>query len=291
VAEYEVLVLGLRAVREIGIQEVVVFRDVDLVVQQIKSTYQAKHPRIKSYRNDVWELIDSFFLAFNISFVLREKNIVADSLATSAGNFKVPFPPKFKYDVEVKYKPSIPDNVKHWKVFEDDLKIKKFLETVKEFSEMHIDQDSVSEEKLDGGNFLNKIAERDIVQLPNNHIPRGLVPLEMLFDRNDVSLKGEILEDDAGAIRCNIGTESEPKFVNLSRSLEKEKRSEYVGLLREFADVFSWTYEDLKTYDTSVIDHKILLKGEANPFKKKLKQINPMLLPIMEREVKKLLQA
>jgi hypothetical protein len=187
--------------------------------------------------------------------------------------------------------PSIPDNVKHWKVFEDDLKIKKFLETVEEFSEMHIDQDSVSEEKLDGGNFLNKIAERDIVQLPNNHIPRGLVPLEMLFDRNDVSLKGEILEDDAGAIRCNIGTESEPKFVNLSRSLEKEKRSEYVGLLREFADVFSWTYEDLKTYDTSVIDHKILLKGEANPFKKKLKQINPMLLPIMEREVKKLLQA
>jgi hypothetical protein len=61
--------------------------------------------------------------------------------------------------------------------------------------------------------------------------------------------------------------------------------------LREFADVFAWTYEDLKTYDTSVIEHKISLKGEAKPFRKKLRQINPMLLPIMEREVKKLLQA
>jgi hypothetical protein len=47
---------------------------------------------------------------------------------------------------------------------------------------MHIDQDVVSEEKLDGGNFLNKIAGCDIVQLPSNHIPRGLVPLERLFD-------------------------------------------------------------------------------------------------------------
>jgi hypothetical protein len=55
--------------------------------------------------------------------------------------------------------------------------------------------------------------------------------------------------------------------------------------------VFAWTYEDFKTYDTSVIEHKIPLKGEAKPFRKKLRQINPMLLPIMEREVKKLLDS
>jgi len=61
--------------------------------------------------------------------------------------------------------------------------------------------------------------------------------------------------------------------------------------LREFADVFAWTYEDLKTYNTTVIEHKISLKGEAKPFRQKLRQINHILLPIMEREVKKLLQA
>jgi hypothetical protein len=42
---------------------------------------------------------------------------VGDSLVVSASNFRVSFPPKLKYDVEVKYRPSIPDNVKHWKVF------------------------------------------------------------------------------------------------------------------------------------------------------------------------------
>jgi hypothetical protein len=77
----------------------------------------------------------------------------------------------------------------------------------------------------------------------------------------------------------------------LSSSLTKEQRAEYTELLREFVDVFAWTYEDLKTHDTSVIEHKIPLKEEAKPFRQKLRQINPMLLPVMGREVKKLLDA
>jgi hypothetical protein len=64
---------------------------------------------------------------------------VADSLAVSASHFRIPIPPKLKYDVEVKYRPSIPDNVKYWKVFEDDLELKKFLESVDEFVALHID--------------------------------------------------------------------------------------------------------------------------------------------------------
>jgi hypothetical protein len=115
--------------------------------------------------------------------------------------------------------------------------------------------------------------------------------LERLFDRNDVAVKGKAADKDVEVAECNIGTKKDPKFVKLSSSLSREKRAKYVELLREFDDVFSWTYEDLRTYDTSVIEHKIPLKEEAKPFRKKLRQINPMLLPIMEREVKKLLDA
>ena len=39
VAEYEALVLRLRAMREMGIKEVAVFGDADLVVQQIRNSY------------------------------------------------------------------------------------------------------------------------------------------------------------------------------------------------------------------------------------------------------------
>jgi ribonuclease HI len=291
VAEYEALVLGLRVAKDMGIEEISVFGDAELIVHQIRSIYQAKHPRLRSYRNEVWDLVDSFFLAFNISFVPREENAMADSLVVSTSNFRVPLPPKLRYDVEVKYRPSIPDNVKHWKVFEDDLEIKRFLETVDEFSALHIDQDPDSEINPHADVFLNKIANHHIVQLPSNHIPKGLVPLERLFDRNDVAVKGKVSNEDVDVAECNIGTEEDPKFVKLSSSLSREQRTEYAELLREFVDVFSWTYEDLRTYDTSVIEHKIPLKEEAKPFRQKLRQINPMLLPIMEREVKKLLDA
>lgn len=127
--------------------------------------------------------------------------------------------------------------------------------------------------------------------MPNNHIPKRLVPLERLFDNSDVVVKGKISNDDADVAECNIDTNKDTKFVKLSSKLLREKRVEYAELLKEFFDVFAWTYDDLKTYDTSVIEHTISLKEEPKPFRKKLRQINPMLLPIMEREVKKLLDA
>jgi ribonuclease HI len=291
VAEYEALVLGLRVAKDMGIEEIAVFGDAELIVQQIKNAYQAKHPRLKSYRNEVWDLVDNFFLDFNISFVPREENVMVDSLAVSASQFRIPLPPKPRYDVEIRYRPSVPDNIKHWKVFKDDLEIRRFLESVDEFSALHIDQDHGSEGDPSPKVFLNKITNHHIVQLPSNHIPKGLVPLEILFDGNDVAVNLKGPTEDVDVAECNIGTEEDPKFVRLSSNLSREQRTEYVELLKEFADVFSWTYEDLRTYDTSVIEHKIPLREEAKPFRQKLRQINPMLLPIMEKEVKKLLDA
>jgi hypothetical protein len=42
-------------------------------------------------------------------------------------------------------------------------------------------------------------------------------------------------------------------------------------LLKEFVDVFSLKYEDLQTYDKRIIEHKIPLKYETKPFRKKLR--------------------
>jgi hypothetical protein len=66
-------------------------------------------------------------------------------------------------------------------------------------------------------------------------------------------------------------------------------KSKYVEFLRKYKDDFSWSYDDLKTYDTYVIEHKIPLNHGIKPLRQKLKQINPILLPMIVREVKKLL--
>jgi ribonuclease HI len=80
VAKYEALVLGLRDEKDMKIEEISIFGDAELIVHQIISIYQAKHPRPKAYKNEVWDLVDSFFLAFNISFYPREENTMVDSL-------------------------------------------------------------------------------------------------------------------------------------------------------------------------------------------------------------------
>jgi hypothetical protein len=129
------------------------------------------------------------------------------------------------------------------------------------------------------------------MQLPSNHIPKGLFPLERIFDNNDVAVKAKKPDDEADIYECNIGTKEDPKHVKLSRSLSKEKRAKYVEILKQFYDVFAYTYEDLRTYDIVFIEHKIPLKEEAKPFRQELRQINPMLFPIMEKDIKKLLDA
>ena len=59
------------------------------------------------YRNEVWDLIDNFFLAFNINFVPREYNETTYSLALAAAYFKVPKLTHLKYPIDVRYRPSV----------------------------------------------------------------------------------------------------------------------------------------------------------------------------------------
>ena len=59
--------------------------------------------------------------------------------------------------------------------------------------------------------------------------------------------------------------------------------------MKQFDDIFAWEYNDLKTYDTNIIQHKNPLEKNTIPFKQKLRPINPFLLPLVEKESKKLL--
>ena len=118
IAKYKALILGLRGAKDLGIQELVVFGDFELVIQQVKNVYQVKQHLLKVYRNEVWDLINNFILAFNINFVQREYNETTYSLALVVAYFKVPKLTHLKYPIDVRYMPSVPNDIKHWKVFQ-----------------------------------------------------------------------------------------------------------------------------------------------------------------------------
>ena len=121
VAEYEALLLGLHALKYLGAQRIKVLGDAELVINQVNDSYQTRHPRMRAYRNEVWDMIGTFFMEHTIQVVSRHENIVADSLAVVAGKFKTPSAGQKEYQVDIVNRPSIPDNSKYWKVFEDDM--------------------------------------------------------------------------------------------------------------------------------------------------------------------------
>jgi len=127
--------------------------------------------------------------------------------------------------------------------------------------------------------------------LKNNQIPKGLIPLERLFNQNDMPLKYSLQPQPEEVEDYDIGTKEESRIVKISKYLPPEAKRKYKDLLGRYKDVFTWSYEELRTYDTIVIEHKIPLKLGVKPFRQKLKQINPILLSVVEREVKKFLDA
>ena len=128
---------------------------------------------------------------------------------------------------------------------------------VDEFSDIHIDQENLNVEESKQLKLKDKVTEQNIVQFPNNYIPQGLVPLEELFDHNDIPLKPAKKELDPAIQEQNIGIQSHPKLINLSTRLNADQKSKFCSLIKEFADVFSWEYSDLKPYDTNIIQHRI----------------------------------
>ena len=193
VAEYEALVLGLRDAKDLGIQQLPIFGNSELVVQQVRSIYQVKQQLLKVYKNEVWDLIDNLFTAFNISFIPRDHNHTTDSLALATTFFKVPQNTQLRYPIEVRNRPSIPDNIKHWKVFQDDLEIKKFLELTGEFSNSQIDEEQDDDDGDEFPSFIEQsIVDHNIIELKGNFIPKGLVPLEILFLKDDTLAKSVV---------------------------------------------------------------------------------------------------
>jgi len=121
-SKYEALILGLKVLEELRAKIIFVHGDYELIINQIKGIYQEKQPRFRAYRNLVLELLEKFE-EFNLPAIPREKNHIADTLATSTTVFRVPIFPEKIYKVEVKYRPTIPNNMKHWQVFENDKQI------------------------------------------------------------------------------------------------------------------------------------------------------------------------
>jgi ribonuclease HI len=80
IAEYEVIILGLRKLQALGVTTCIIKTDSKLVVGQLEKKYSAKHPALMQYLTAVSSLKRQF-KCFTLQHVDRTKNEEADVLA------------------------------------------------------------------------------------------------------------------------------------------------------------------------------------------------------------------
>ena len=80
-------------------------------------------------------------------------------------------------------------------------------------------------------------------------------------------------------------------MIKIGKNASPKERKAIKNLIREYKDVFAWTYGDLKTFDPAIIEHTIPLNEGAKPYRQKLRNINPKLAPLIKKELEKMLAA
>ena len=76
--------------KKLGAKRINVYGDSELVIRQVNGEYNANHPRLRAYQNDVMDLLKTFEES-KLSFVPRKRNIVAHNLAFAARTCLTPY--------------------------------------------------------------------------------------------------------------------------------------------------------------------------------------------------------
>ncbi|XP_070019971.1 uncharacterized protein [Nicotiana sylvestris] len=89
----------------------------------------------------------------------------------------------------------------------------------------------------------------------------------------------------------NLGTTEDSRPTYVSALLTTDEESTYVELLKEYRDVFAWSYKEMPGLDPKVAVHHLAVKKGARPVKQAQRCFRPELIPSIEAEVNKLIEA
>ena len=65
----------------------------------------------------------------------------------------------------------------------------------------------------------------------------------------------------------DLGSEEDPKEVRIGASLYLDVKSRLIKLLKEYVDIFAWSYQDIPGLDTNIVENYLPLKLECPPIK------------------------
>ena len=82
-------------------------------------------------------------------------------------------------------------------------------------------------------------------------------------------------------------TLEEGKVVKIGTCIAKEVKQDLIELLREFKDVFAWSYQDMPGLSTDIVVHRLPIREDCKPIQQKLRRMRPDVVLKIKEEVQK----
>jgi ribonuclease HI len=291
--KYESLLQGLRKALDMNVQNLTVFSDSKIVVRHVKNSIHCLSPHLKRCQSEVWNLMNKFS-TFNIHSIPRLNNSEDDFLSNVASKlFLAECLSPNAFSIELLFRPSVPDNITNWRVFNDDQQIISFLHMEETFQGTVIDE-CTHDKNLRDFMVIPDLRSPESSSNMVNFIPKSVVRLEKFYDLQDKFKKSVNCKTNSSSLtyeKVNLGTKDNPQCINLGVGCSEQEKMTFIKIFKEFKDVFAWTYDDLKTFDPNIIQHIIPMKPQTLPFQQKLRKMHPKLEPTVKKELNKLLNA
>jgi hypothetical protein len=103
----------------------------------------------------------------------------------------------------------------------------------------------------------------------------GIIELERAREALEKELAVSHRVRPAKLKELNLGTLEEPRNVLVAKDLDVEFKAKLVMVLREYKEVFAWSYEGMKGLNPEFYHHKINLAKDTIPVQQRRYWLNP----------------
>ena len=89
----------------------------------------------------------------------------------------------------------------------------------------------------------------------------------------------------------NIGTDEHRRPLFVNKSLDEKEKKELIDLLKEFRDVFTWSYDEIPRLFLVFVTHNLAVRPGVAPVKQAPRKFSSEIKAQIKKETKKLLKA
>ena len=81
------------------------------------------------------------------------------------------------------------------------------------------------------------------------------------------------------------------KPIKIGVNFPKDMKDELIALLKEFKEIFAWSYQDMPGLDTEIVFHRILVKFECLPMWQALRRMKSKIILKNQRRSRKAVES